>query len=448
MILKIGDIITLKPHGLGSGGEGVGYYEGYVVFVDGALPGEVISARMIDCKKRHGWAELVEILEPSVDRVKPPCVFYEKCGGCQWMHLSYEKQLDVKRQKVIDAMQRIGKFENCPVASCKPSPQSFRYRNKIQLPVREGKEGLALGLYARSSHDLIEVDHCLIHCEIGQEAYQVISKILKSSNIVPYNPATGQGELRHLLIKSGVNTQEVMVVVVTNQAPSTTLIGIAEHIMAKVPFIKGVVHNRQAEASNVVLGSAYQVLCGSGHITEHLGHLSFKVSPASFFQVNPAQAERLYSQALQGAKLTGDEIVLDAYCGVGTLSLFFAGHAKEVIGVESVAEAINDAKYNAGLNGIKNTTFVCAPAEKYIETLNAVDVILLNPPRKGCELAFLQGIKRLAPEKILYISCDPATLARDLAYLRDFGYLVEGIQPFDMFPQTTHVECIAFMRRL
>lgn len=447
MIPQLDQIIQLKIHGLGSSGEGVGYFNGFVVFVDGALPGEKILARMTKCQKRHGFADLVEIIERSPDRTEPACQYFGQCGGCQLMHLTYPKQLEIKRQRVVDAMQRIGKFENLNIAHCEPSFQSVGYRNKIQLPVRQGKNGIALGLFAKSSHQLIEIERCLIHSTIGEKAYQAILKIIKDTQIEAYDPASGKGEFRHLLIKSAVNTEEVLVVLVTNQDPSIPILQLAQAIMEEIPEVKGVVHNQHLENDNVILGNTYTVLKGQGHIKERLGHLLFKVSPASFFQVNPLQAEKLYAYALQLAELSGNETVLDVYCGVGTLSLFFAGQAKKVIGIECVSDAIADAIENAQLNGFDNVHFVCSPAEKYFVEYKredeVCDVVLLNPPRKGCDASLLKEMQKLSPKKIIYISCDPATLARDLALLNGYGYQVDCIQPVDMFPQTAHVECVA-----
>ncbi|HEY4255367.1 MAG TPA: 23S rRNA (uracil(1939)-C(5))-methyltransferase RlmD [Chlamydiales bacterium] len=440
---QINQIISLEIHGLGSGGEGVGYFHGYVVFVDGALPGETVEAKMTQCQKRHGWAELISITKRSPDRVEPPCKLFGTCGGCQLMHLSYHKQLEIKRQKVVDALRRIGKLENVPVEPCVASPSSLGYRNKIQLPVRPGNKEMAIGLYARASHELIEVDHCYIHCPLGEQVYQAVRSVLKRSDLVPYDPIQNGGELRHVLIKSAVHTGEVLVILVTDKPVSFALRQVARDIMAANSAIKGVVHNLHQGKENVILGQEYTTLEGTGSIQEKLLGLKFKVSPASFFQVNAPQAEQLYTKALEFAALTGQETVLDAYCGVGTLSLLFAQKAKKVIGVECVPEAIQDAKENREINQIKNTEFFCDDAEKFIQKLKGVDVVLLNPPRKGCEPLFLEGLGRLRPKRVVYISCDPATLARDLAQLVTLGFSLETIAPYDMFPQTSHVEAVA-----
>jgi len=432
---KKDQIISLEIHGMGSGGEGVGSQDGYVVFVDGALPGELVEARMVESRKRHGFAELHSITRSSPDRMKPPCPLFGRCGGCQVMHLAYPNQLEMKRQRVVDALQRIGKIDSF-VAPCLPSPSPLAYRNKIQLPVKSSGKEIAFGLYARSSHDLVEVDACPIHCSLGDAVYQTVRKILKRCD----------QELRHLLIKSAVRTQETLVIVVANRPPSPLLSELAQEILAAHPSIQGVVHNQHAGRDNVILGRIYQTLAGSNTIQERLGDLTFKISAASFFQVNPAQAERLYEKAVEFADLTGKESVLDAYCGVGTLSLYFAKRAKKVLGVECVAQAIENARENAKLNGIRNVSFSVAAAEDVIGKLSQIDVALLNPPRKGCEPSFLDGLGRLSPKKIIYISCDPATLARDLARLLKFGYEVDAVQPFDMFPQTTHVETVVRLR--
>lgn len=432
---KKGDELILSIHGLGHKGEGVGYHNGFTVFVDGALPGETVKTRLFDAKKKYGAGLLLEILSASPDRITPPCPLFGKCGGCQIMHLAYPKQLEIKRQKVVDALSRIGGIENCAIAPCLPSPMPLHYRNKIQLPVGEN---LSLGLYAKGSHDIIEVDHCFIHCTLGEQVFEKIQKLLKNS----LKPE--KGELRHILIKSAVHTQEVLVVLVTNQKKSPFLTSFAKTIRKHIPSVKGVIHNIHSGGDNVILGSAFETLEGASHIEETILGLTFSISAASFFQVNPWQAENLYQKALEYADVGPEETVLDAYCGVGTLSLFFAKKAKKVLGVECVAPAIADAKENAKRNHIHNVSFVCAPAEEFIPTLPPTDLLLLNPPRKGCDPRLLAAIQS---KKIIYISCDPATLARDVKILCARNYEIDLVQPFDMFPQTSHVECIVKLRR-
>ncbi len=438
--MKEDQTVLLEIHGLGSLGPGVGHQDGYAVFVDGALPGERVLARMTEVRKRHGFAELVQVLRPSPDRTSPLCPLFGKCGGCQLMHLAYPKQLEMKRQKVVDALQRIGKID-CFVDPCLPSPSPIAYRNKIQLPVKRDETGLSFGLYARASHDLVVVDSCLIHCELGEEVYKCARKILQNTD-----QDTDCG-LRHLLIKSAVRTKEALVILVGDESPTPFLTDLAKKILASHPSIQGVVYNRHSGKENVILGESYQTLAGKSTIQERLGDLKFQISAASFFQVNPEQAERLYVKALEFADLRGKETVLDAYCGVGTLSLFFAKRAKKVIGVDCTRSAIENARENALQNGIRNAVFHAAAAEDFIRKIPMADVILLNPPRKGCEPSLLEAIGRLAPKKVIYISCDPATLARDLSHLVKLGYVASAIQPFDMFPQTSHVECVVRLHR-
>jgi 23S rRNA (uracil1939-C5)-methyltransferase len=446
-IPHVNQILTLDVHGLGSGGEGVGHSNGYAIFVEGALPRERATVQMIRCHKRYGWAKLLSLASPSSDRVRPPCPLFGACGGCQLMHLSYPKQLETKRQRIIDALQRIGGLDASTVLPCLPAPSPLAYRNKIQLPVRKQAGGTVLGLYARSSHTLVELDACLIHCPLGERIYQNIRTLIKDSGVEPYDPASGAGELRHVLIKSAVHTQEALVVLIANDAPSPLLRKLAARLIASDCAIKGVVHNKHQGRNNIILGDTYTTLEGSGYIQERLCGLTFHVSPASFFQINPTQAERLYAIALAFASPSHRDTLLDAYCGVGTLSLIAARHAGSVIGVECVPAAVRDAQHNAALNDIHNAQFVCAPSETFIASLSAADVAFLNPPRAGCAPSLLEALGRLAPRTLVYISCDPATLARDLARLTSHGYRLDALQPCDMFPQTAHIECIAKLTR-
>lgn len=443
---KINQSISLPIHDIGSHGEGVGRLDedGYTVFVDGALPGENVEAIFTQCQKRYGRADLVTVHNPSPDRVLPPCPLFGRCGGCQIMHISYEKQLEIKREKVVAAITRIGKLDNISILPCISSPQTLHYRNKIQLPVRRLGNKNHIGLFARQTNDLIDVETCLIHCPLGEAVYREIRPLIIHSPIHAYCPKTGSGELRHVLIKSAIQTNEVLVILVSNHPLSKELRHLAKEIRRKCPSVRGVVYNKNTGRDNIVLGSEFSVIEGSGTIQERICNLTFSISPASFFQVNPQTAENLYRKALEVAELKGDETVLDAYCGVGTLSLIFAPHVKHVTGVECVPEAIEDAKRNAEVNGITNTAFMCDQSEVMIQKIppGTIDVVLLNPPRKGCDPSFLTGIKALRPKRLVYISCDPATLARDLALLQEFGYEAKSIQPFDMFPQTAHVECV------
>lgn len=421
---RIGETITLSILRLGTYGEGVGSLDGFTFFVEGALPGEQVEAVVTEVRKNYGRARAIEFLVKSPHRVSPPCPVFGRCGGCQIMHLAYPQQLETKKQRVVDALERIGKFK-VDVLPCVASPTPFSYRNKIQLPYQNGH----LGLYAFNTHDLIEIDKCYIHCPLGEKAFEAVKKALKRF------PTPN---LRHVLIKTAVHTEQVLVVLVTSRG--TDVAKLAEAIQSSMPEIKGIVQNFNDEEGNVVLGRRYETVLGEGSIVDAICGLTFKVSPASFFQVNPGQAENLYRKAVEVCNFTGEEVVLDGYCGVGTLSLLMAQKANKVIGVEAVPEAIADADENSRLNGVTNVQFTCALAEEFIGTLSKIDVAVINPPRKGCEASFLQKLAHLKPKRIVYISCDPATLARDLQLL--LGYRIETVQPFDMFPQTVHVETL------
>lgn len=378
--------------------------------------------------------------------MEPICPLFRRCGGCQLMHLSDEAQLLFKQCLVLDAFERTMPGQEIIVEACLASPSTLAYRNKIQLPVVPGPNGLQMGLFARNSRDLVEVEHCYVHCGLGETVYADVRKIILASGISAYDPKTGKGELRCVLIKTAVNLSQVLVVLVVSGEATETLRRIALDIMRRCPSVQGVVQNIQRDPGNVVLGKDYHVLEGKSQIEESLSGLTFKISPASFFQVNTAQAEFLYGKALEFAELSGVELVLDAYCGVGTLALLASKRARRVVGVEIIPEAIADAEHNAKRNEISNATFICGRVEEVVHTLSRFDAVLLNPPRKGCERTVLEQITTHKPGIIVYISCNPISLARDLALLSGLGYHIEIVQPFDMFPQTAHVECVVKLR--
>lgn len=442
MVADLNETIELAVQRLGVNGEGVAAHDGFTFFVEGALPGENVQARVTERHKNYGRAVIQKMLDTSIQRVKPICPLFGQCGGCQVMHLDYSAQLAMKQQRVIDAFERIAKIPAPPVDACVASPSPLSYRNKIQLPVRPGPHGIRMGLYARHTHDLVDVDHCYIHSAIGETVYQTIRRLVLSSRLTAYDPATGAGELRYVLIKSAVHTSQALVIFVTACKPTPELRRVARAIIELCSEVQGVIQNLNDLPDNTILGSNYDILAGEDAIEEKLCGLTFKVSPASFFQVNPDQAENLYQQVLDFAALTGQETVLDAYCGVGTLSLLLAKQAKQVFGVECVSEAIEDAQLNATYNQIDNAEFFCELAEDFVQRLKDIDVAVLNPPRKGCERILIEKLIQLSPGKIVYVSCDPATLARDAALLCGAGYLLQSIKPFDMFPQTAHVETV------
>lgn len=419
--------MELQIKRLGIYGEGVAHHEGYTLFVDGALPGETIEAEVYERRKNFGRAEIKNFITSSPFRQKPICPLFGKCGGCQLMHLDYEKQLEAKRQRVVDAFERIGKLSDIEVLSCRPSPLPLGYRNKIQLPIKNSR----LGLYAKNTHDVVPIKQCFIHSDLGEKVFSCLQKLLAS--------ALG---LKHALIKTALHTNQALVILVTEQKESPWLKVLASQLMKEVPEIKGVVQNVNSANSNTILSDSFHTLAGQGWIEEKLLGLTFRVSPSSFFQVNPLQAEQLYQKVASCCALQKKEKVLDAYCGVGTLSLILARQAKEVIGIEYSADAIEDANKNAAQNQITNATFICADVTQAISSLENIDVAVLNPPRKGCDPSFLENLVKLQPKRLVYVSCDPATLARDLSILCEQGYQIDFAEPFDMFPQTAHVECL------
>lgn len=425
------DEIELVIERLGIHGEGVARLLGFTVFVPGALPGERVRAQLFEKKKTYGRARVIQQLTSSSHRQKPICPLFGECGGCQLMHLEYTEQLKAKRERVQDALERIGKFK-IEVLPCTASPSPLAYRNKIQLPVQGGHR---LGLYAHNSHDFVEIKNCHIHCDLGEKVMHLIQEILTESPT----------PLKHVLIKTAESTEQALVIFVTTGEDFPR--DVAKKLMQAMPEIRGVFQNINPATGNTILSADFRKLAGEESIEENLCGLRFKVSPASFFQVNPQQAEKLYQKVLEFAALTGSETVLDAYCGVGTLSLLLAKHAKEVIGVEASLQAIQDANKNAALNGI-HADFVCAPVEEFIaKTSTKIDLAILNPPRKGCVPSVLSNLVEIAPQRIIYVSCDPATLARDLQILSIRGYALHTVQPFDMFPQTAHVESVALLKK-
>jgi 23S rRNA (uracil1939-C5)-methyltransferase len=446
-MVDLDSVVIIDINDLGISGEGVGNIQGFTIFVEGALPLETVEAQIILLKKNYGIAKLLKIIKSSPNRIKPPCPLFDRCGGCQIMHLDYPKQLEVKGKRVKDAFQRIGKHELVHTPVTHPSIRSFAYRNKIQLPVVADHMGkLQVGLYAKGSHDVVFVDTCLIHSALGDRVYQAIVTILQQSSIKPYSERDHRGELRHLLMRTAVFSKEVLVVLVTTSDVSSEIKNIAQQIM-NIPNVAGVMHHKNSRRGNVVLDKDFTNLCGVSFIEEELSGLRFKVSAASFFQVNPYQASHLYQKAIDLAELDEASQVLDAYCGIGTLSLLIAKKAQHVIGVECVHQAILDAHENAKLNGIKNVEFICNLSELAIASLSSIDVVFLNPPRKGCDSSVLFELKRLQPRIIMYISCDPATLARDAQILISYGFQLSQVETFDMFPQTMHVETVAKFSR-
>ncbi|WCN37449.1 23S rRNA (uracil(1939)-C(5))-methyltransferase RlmD [Aneurinibacillus uraniidurans] len=430
-------------------GNGVGRYEGYTLFVPGALAGERVRVRATKLKKQFGYARILEIIEPSSARMEPPCPLYVRCGGCGIQHMEYTAQLEFKRKLVEDNLRRIGKIEGVPVHPTIGMENPWRYRNKAQVPIGEEAGGLIGGFYAARSHEIIDMEACLIQHETGDDVIARVKEIAWKHGVRAYQEETHTGLLRHVVTKVGFATGDVMIVLVTNGDKILNQDALVAELAQAVPGVKSIVQNVNTKRTNVIFGEVTRVLWGEEYIYDTIGDITFAISARSFYQVNPVQTERLYGKALEYAALTGEENVIDAYCGIGTISLFLAQKAKQVFGVEIVPDAIEDAKRNARLNGIENATFAVGEAEVVIpawyEEGNRADVMVVDPPRKGCDEALLQTILDMKPDRVVYVSCNPSTLARDLRFLEGGGYKTVEVQPVDMFPHTVHVESVALL---
>ena len=475
-------IVTIED--MNEDGAGVGKVDGYIWFVKDAVIGDVVRAKAMKMKKSYGFARLMEVLEPSGSRVIPSCPVARQCGGCQLQAMSYEEQLKFKERKVMNNLIRIGKFaENeihmLPIMGME---EPWRYRNKAQFPFGKDKGGNVIaGFYAGRTHAIVEAGDCLLGVEENREILDIVKLFMKEMKIEPYDESSHKGLVRHVLIRKGFKTGEIMVCLVINgkKLPGKERLvemlcggdgkdekgqGInREGINGKEIYgketdghgIRGMTsisYSVNQEKTNVIMGKEIVNLYGPGFITDYIGNLKYQISPLSFYQVNPVQTERLYGTALEYAGLTGNETVWDLYCGIGTISLFLAQKAKKVYGVEIVPQAIEDARRNAEINGIKNAEFFVGKAEEVLPEQfekNHVhaDVIVVDPPRKGCDTVCLDTILKMRPERVVYVSCDSATLARDLRYLADGGYMVERGRCCDMFPGTVHVETVVLLTR-
>ena len=436
----------IKIHGLGSSGEGVGKLGELIIFVEGALPGEEVLAEIETRKKNYAVGRLVEIVKPSSERVEPFCPLYKNCGGCQLQHMSYAAQLKWKRRQVVDAIERIGKIGGLEIFDTLGMENPLRYRNKMQFPVGRGKDGLIIGCYARGSHKIIDAPACLIQNAGNDKILAAVRKVAEKFKLQPYDEDTHRGFLRHVMGRVGSNG-ELMIVLVTAAQNFPNAKNFVRALLKEIPNVTSIQQNVQTYHNNVILGRDTKILYGKPTIHDAIGGLKFNISARSFFQVNTAQAEVLYRTALNFAELEGGEIVIDAYCGTGTFSLLFARQAHRVYGTEIVSSAIADAKRNARENNIRNVEFFVGDAVKVLprlaDSIHFPDVIVTDPPRAGCDRKVLETFAAMETDKIIYVSCNPATLARDLKILDELGYRTKKIQPVDMFPFTSHVEAVA-----
>lgn len=428
-------------------GAGVAKVDGFPIFVPGGLPGEKANIKVIKISKGYGFGRMEELLQRSTFRVEVTETEAHKYGGCQLQHLSYEGQLEYKENQVRQVLTRIGKLENVKVHPVLGMDNPWHYRNKAQVPVGERDGKLISGFFKPRSHEIVDTNESLIQLPEVNEAIQTVKEICSELGIKAYNEETHKGVLRHIVARFGKQTGELMVVLVTRTSDIPHKSKLVQEIADRLPNVKSIVHNINSKKTNVIFGRETSVLWGNEVIYDSIGGVKFAISALSFYQVNPVQTKVLYDKALEYAGLTGQESVIDAYCGIGTISLFLAQKAKNVFGVEVVPEAIEDAKRNAELNGITNAEFAVGEAEKVIPKWykdgNKADVLVVDPPRKGCDEALLRTILEMKPAKVVYVSCNPATLARDLRILVDGGYKTLEVQPVDMFPQTTHCEAVA-----
>ena len=450
MEFRKNDLVTLEIEDCGIDGEGIGKADGFTVFVKDAVIGDTVTAKIIKAKKNYGYGRLMEVLKPSPYRVEPKCEFARQCGGCQLQALSYDQQLVFKTNKVKGHLERIGGFTDIPMEPIIGMDELFHYRNKAQFPVGRNKEGkIVTGFYAGRTHNIIENRDCALGVAENKEVLDRVIAHMEKYGIEPYNEATGKGLVRHVLIRYGYFTKEVMVCLILNgnKIPKEEQL---VKSLCEIPGMTSITINVNKKHSNVILGEEIRLLWGQEYITDRIGDISYQISPLSFYQVNPMQTQKLYAKALEYADLHGQKTVWDLYCGIGTISLFLAQKAKFVRGVEIVPAAIENAKENAKLNGLENTEFFVGKAEEVLPReykKNGVyaDVIVVDPPRKGCDETLLETMIEMNPDRIVYVSCDSATLARDLKYLCERGYELRKVCPVDQFGMTVHVETVVLL---
>ena len=453
-MIRKNDEFILEIEDMGVNGEGIGHVDGLALFVKDALIGDTVRVKVMKMQKNYGFARLLEVIAPSADRIAPLCPVARSCGGCQIQEMNYPAQLKFKAKKVKENLERIGKLdfnaENAPeFYDCIGMDVPWNYRNKAQFPIGRNKEGkIIAGFYAGRTHSIIECEDCAIGIKENKDILHMVIAHMEKWKIEPYREEDHKGLVRHVLIRKGFTTGEIMVCLILNGKKFPGLSELVDNLK-KIDGMTSISINVNTEHTNRILGSEVIPVYQEVYITDYIGDVKFRISPLSFYQVNPVQTRKLYGTALDYAELTGEENVFDLYCGVGTISLFLAKKAKHVIGVEIVGQAIEDAKVNAQINHIENAQFYCGAAEEVIPDLYrqgvTADVVVVDPPRKGCDEKLLDTIVNMAPEKVVYVSCDSATLARDLKYLNEHGYVVRKVQPVDMFPMGVHVETVVLL---
>ena len=444
------DIIQMTITGMTNEGNGVGKVDKMAVFVPMTAVGDVVNVKITKVLKSYAFGIVDEIIQESEVRCENDCEVFKKCGGCSFRHITYAGELEIKENFVKDAFQRIGKidvdFEK--ILGCE---YSEFYRNKVQYPVAEIDGKVACGFYSKRSHRVVPFTSCKLQPKKFQEIADFIIEYVNKASIKAYDEQTHKGILRHIYIRRAYHTKEIMVCFVTTKWCQELFMPICNELIKKFPDVKSIVLNKNSDKTNVILGNKCKVLFGAETITDIMCGNKIELSPLSFYQVNTPQAERLYSIAKDFAELKGDEIVLDLYCGAGTIGLSFANNAKKIIGVEIIPPAIENAKKNAEINAIKNAEFFCGDASdiarNFAEDNLTPDVIVLDPPRKGCDIATLDAVVKMSPKSVVMVSCNPSTCARDIAYLSQKGYVCQKAQAVDLFPRTTHVETVVLMSR-
>ncbi|MEL7568407.1 MAG: 23S rRNA (uracil(1939)-C(5))-methyltransferase RlmD [Dehalobacterium sp.] len=442
--VALGNILDIEIEGVSHQGWGIGRYDGFTVFVPGSLPGEIVNMKIKQVKKTYAVGELIRVANESSYRTEPTCSVYDSCGGCHIQHAEYEHQLHIKEKILSDALTKIGRLKNVQIHPVLGMTDPWKYRNRIQLHVVVTEDKIKIGFFKPGTHELVSFEECYLIPDVFSQMRSFLEEELnKNINKVDLSL------LKHIVLKTSSYTREIAVVFVTSIKDFPLLRDLAGVLVENFPSVVSVVQNIQEKTSGALFGPEWQLILGKERLEEKIGDAVFSISPGSFVQVNSKQTQVLYSKVLEYADLKGQETVVDLYCGIGTISLLLAKKAGKVIGVEEFRAAVDDAEYNARINNFNNVEFIAGKAEVILPEMHASginpDIIVLDPPRKGCDPVALEAIVRMKPRKLVYVSCDPATLARDLKILSEKGYKTIEVQPVDMFPQTTHVECVIMM---
>jgi 23S rRNA (uracil1939-C5)-methyltransferase len=444
--LAFGDKLDLAIEAVSHQGWGIGRHKGFAVFVPGGLPGEIVNVRIRLVKKNYAQGEIIRIIEFSPHRTEPICPVYGTCGGCHIQHTAYAHQLDLKREIVKNALQRIGRLKDVNVSPVLGMTNPWKYRNRIQLHVQADKEHVGIGLFKPGTHELVSFDKCRLIPDAFNDILSFLAGELNNSQKI-----AALSRLKHLVLKISSSTKEIAVVFVTAKGDFSLLNDLAKNLAKQFNQVTSIFQNVQKDPAGSLLGPKWHIILGKEKIEDKIDDLVFSMGPGSFVQVNPVQTRVLHRQILDYAELKGNETIIDNYCGVGTISLLLAKQAGRVIGIEEYREAVHDARYNAGINNLQNVEFIEGKTETVLPRMAGSgvrpDIVVVDPPRKGCDPVLLEAIAEMNPPKVIYVSCDPATLARDLKLLAEKGYRTRKVQPVDMFPQTMHVETVVLMSR-